>query len=121
MPKPIKILFVCGQRNRRSLTAEHIFKSDRRLEVRQAGLSDTSKRRLGDADVKWADLILAMERKHAKRIRSSYGHIEPLPEIESLDIQDKFIYMQPELVEELREGLEAVLEETYPELYENQH
>ncbi len=81
------------------------------MEVRSAGLSDTSKRRLCDADIKWADLVLAMERKHAKRIRSSYGHIEPFPEVEPLDIKDKFIYMQAELIEELQEALDAALEE----------
>lgn len=94
------------------MTAENIFKSDRRFEVRYAGLSDNSKRRLSDSDVKWADLILAMERKHAKRIRSSYSSMESRPEIESLDIQDKFLYMQPELIDELHESLEAVLEES---------
>jgi len=100
------------------MTAENIYKHDRRFDVRYAGLSDNSKRRLSDADVKWADLILAMERKHAKRIRSSFGHIDPLPEIESLDIQDKFIYMQPELIEEINDSLEAVLEDTFPDLCE---
>lgn len=97
-----------------------MYKHDRRFDVRYAGLSDTSKRRLCDADIKWADLIITMERKHLKRVRSAYSRIEPFPEIESLDIRDKFIYMQPELMEEITEGLEAVLEETFPELCERQ-
>lgn len=111
MPAPVKILFVCGQSNRRSLTAEAIFKTDRRVDVRAAGLSDNSKRRISEDDVKWADLILAMERKHASRIRTAYRHLEDLPPVESLDIQDNYIFMHPKLVEELRAALDAALEE----------
>lgn len=111
MPLPVKVLFVCGQSNRRSLTAEKVFKDDLRVDVKSAGLSDSSKHRLSDSDIQWADLVLAMERKHAKRIRSLYSHIDPMPPVESLDIKDKFIYMQAELIDALNEGLDAALEE----------
>jgi len=111
MPAPVKVLFVCGQSNRRSLTAEAIFKTDRRVEVRAAGLADNSKHRLCEEDVRWADLILAMERKHAKRIRAAYGHIDQLAPVESLDIEDRHIFMHPKLIEELRTTLDDALEE----------
>jgi len=111
MPAPVKVLFVCGQSNRRSLTAEAIFKTDRRVEVRAAGLADNSKHRLIEADVQWADLILAMERKHAVRVRTTFGYLDDLPPVESLDIQDKHIFMHAKLIEELRIALDAALEE----------
>jgi len=111
MPAPVKVLFVCGQSNRRSLTAEAIFKTDRRVEVRAAGLADNSKHRLCEEDVRWADLILAMERKHAKRIKAAFPQIENLAPVESLDVEDRHIFMHPKLIEELHAALDAALEE----------
>lgn len=111
MPAPIKILFVCGRHNRRSPTAERLFKNDRRMEVRSAGLHETSRRRISAADLVWADLILVMERKHEGRIRAAFRQVEAFPPMESLDISDEYIFMQAELVEALKAGVESVLEE----------
>jgi predicted protein tyrosine phosphatase len=111
MTPHLKVLFVCGRNNRRSPTAEKIFKNDRRMSVRSAGLSDTSKRKISESDLAWADLVLVMERKYASRIRQTFHHLESLPPIESLDISDEYIFMQRELVESLRSAVAAVLED----------
>ena len=111
MTSPIKILFVCGRNSRRSLTAEKIFRSSRRISARSAGVSDTSKHRINEADLAWADLILVMERKYASRIRDNFSHLESLPPIECLDISDEYIFMQAELIEILRSSVAQVLEE----------
>jgi predicted protein tyrosine phosphatase len=110
MPAPVKILFVCGRNNRRSPTAERIFKTDRRVSVRSAGTADTSRRKISEDDLAWADLVLVMERKYLPRIRDSFRHLESLPPMESLDISDEYIFMQPELIEMLRTSLDSVLE-----------
>ena len=115
MTPPIKVLFVCGRNNRRSPTAEKIFKNNRRMFVRSAGLGDTSKHKINESDLAWADLILVMERKYAPRIRDAFRHLESLPPIESLNISDEYIFMQPELVERLRSAVAEVLEEFLPE------
>ena len=111
LPSKLKVLFVCGRNNRRGPTAEKIFKTDRRMFVRSAGVADTSKHRINEADLAWADLVLVMERKYASRIRDAFRHLESLPPIESLNISDEYIFMQPELIAELRTAVADVLEE----------
>ena len=110
MPSPLNVLFVCGRNNRRSPTAEKIFKTDRRISARSVGLADTSRRKINAADLAWADLVLVMERKYASRIRDAFGSLEHLPSMESLDIADKYIFMQKELVDRLRHAVDAALE-----------
>jgi predicted protein tyrosine phosphatase len=110
MTPHLKVLFVCGRNNRRSPTAEKIFKNDRRMSVRSAGVSETSRHRISEADLAWADLVLVMERKYLSRIRQDFRRLESLPPIESLDISDEYIFMQPELVEVLRSAVAAALE-----------
>jgi predicted protein tyrosine phosphatase len=110
MASPLKVLFVCGRNNRRSPTAEKIFKNDRRVSVRSAGVSDTSRHRINESDLAWADLVFVMERKYASRIRDTFRHLESLPPMESLDISDEYIFMQPELVELLRSAVADALE-----------
>lgn len=110
MQKPIHVLFVCGRNNRRSPTAERIFLHDPRMRVRSAGLGETSKRRVTEADMKWADLVLAMERKHVRRLQDAFRHLDELPPIENLDIPDEYIFMQRDLIELLKENVDAALE-----------
>jgi len=113
--KPINILFVCGRNNRRSPTAEKIFLHDRRMHVRSGGIADTSRRRVNEEDIKWADLILAMERKHVKRLQVEFGHLDHLPPIENLDISDEYTFMNKNLIEELHASVDAALEAYFEE------
>jgi predicted protein tyrosine phosphatase len=106
---PLKILFVCGRNERRSPTAEKLFRNDARLAVRSAGVSDSSRRKVREPDLAWADLILVMEGRHAARLRAAFGH--PLPPLISLGIPDDFEFMDPELVELLQGAVEGVLAE----------
>lgn len=45
------LLVVCGRNKKRSRTAEHIFKNDERFDIRSAGLSPSSTRRISEADL----------------------------------------------------------------------
>ncbi len=110
MATPLHILFVCGESKRRSATAEKIFTTDRRMTVRAVGLGETVPRRIRDEDLCWAHLVLAMERKYIVRIRTAFRHLDELPPIMELGIPDKFIFMNPTLIERLREGVEEALE-----------
>ena len=106
-----KVLFVCGRNRRRSPTAEQIFKDDPRMCVRSAGTSESSKRRITEKDLSWADLVLVMEPKYAARIRSLFNP-ESLPPIRSLDIPDDYDYMDAELIELLKAAVEHELSHT---------
>jgi predicted protein tyrosine phosphatase len=102
------LLFVCGRNQWRSPTAAQIYASDQRVEVRSAGLSAQSRHRLCASDLRWADLLLVMERRQATRIRDTFR--DP-PPIECLDIPDVYRYMDPDLIEQLVAATEPRIEQ----------
>ena len=113
MNKPLNILFVCGRNNRRSPTAEQIFMTDRRMSVRSGGIADTSRKRVTESDMLWADLILCMERKHVKRLQVAFHHLDYHAPIENLDISDEYTFMSKDLIEELHIAVNSALEEYF--------
>jgi predicted protein tyrosine phosphatase len=92
------ILVVCGRNKKRSRTAEHIFKNDNRFNIRSAGLSPKSDRKISENDLNWADLVLVMETTQRSKIWELYRHLE-LPNIQILNIPDDYEFMNEELVE----------------------
>ncbi|MDZ4742208.1 MAG: phosphotyrosine protein phosphatase [Verrucomicrobiota bacterium] len=109
--QPLKILFICGRNQRRSPTAEKIFRNDPRLTVRSAGTAESSRRRIGEPDLLWADNILVMERKYEARIKSLFPGFHSLPPIILLDIPDEYTFMAPELIDLLTGSVESFLSE----------
>ncbi|MEO6282516.1 MAG: protein-tyrosine-phosphatase [Dyadobacter sp.] len=108
MTRP-NILVICGRNKRRSRTAEHIFKNDSRFNVRSAGLSPQSNRKISENDLHWADLVLVMEADQKTKIRKVYQYLE-LPSIEVLNIADDYEFMDDELVEALTVKMNALLD-----------
>jgi predicted protein tyrosine phosphatase len=106
-----RILFICSRNQWRSPTAEAVCRKDPRLEVRSAGTSEKSARRLTARDLDWADVVLVMEPKHARRIRQQSRKTTSLPPIYSLDIPDEYQRMDPVLVQLLRAASEPFIEE----------
>lgn len=102
------ILFVCSKNKRRSRTAEHIFKNEQRFNVRSAGLSQKSDRKISENDIHWADLILVMENEHRSKLRELYNHLE-LPKTVVLDIPDDYEFMDDELIELLKDKIELYI------------
>jgi predicted protein tyrosine phosphatase len=99
------ILFVCGKNKWRSPTAECIYKNDKRIEVRSAGMSGKSKYPISSDDIEWADLILVMEKRYKAWILGLFRDLS-LPKIENLDIPDEYEYMDKELIETIEQGVE---------------
>ncbi len=108
MSKDLNVLFVCGANKRRSKTAGQIFRGDARFYVRTAGLSPKSPHQLSVSDMEWADVVFVMEYRQKKRIVAAYRTIE-LPEIEVLHIDDLYEYMNAELIELLKDGVNDYL------------
>lgn len=100
------MLVVCGHNKRRSRTAESLFKNDDRMNIRSAGLSPPSNRRLTESDIKWADSILVMEKRQKDKILELYRDME-IATIDILDIPDDYDYMDEELAEMLLERIPA--------------
>src|SRR5512141_1307706 len=101
----LRVLFVCAMNKQRSVTAERIYRNDARLEVRSAGVRSEAKRRVSEADLKWADVVFVMEREHKLWIMTRFEGMD-LPLIDVLDIEDEFEVMDPELQKILRSLLD---------------
>ena len=106
------ILVVCGRNKKRSRTAEYIFKKDPRFNIRSAGVSPKSERKVSEKDLKWADLVFVMERGQGARISGLYRDLE-LPPIEILDIEDDYEYLNEELIQLLTERINDTLRLVY--------
>lgn len=98
---PLRVLFVCALNKRRSVTAEHLYRNDARLQVRSAGLRSESPRRISENDLAWAEIVFVMEREHRSSIRQRFAGMD-LPPIEVLEVPDEYEYMDVHLQEILR-------------------
>ena len=106
------LLVVCGRNKKRSRTAEYIFKNDSRFNIRSAGLSPKSDRKLSENDLNWADLVFVMEANHRAKIWEQFRHLD-LPAIEVLDIPDDYEFMDEELIHLLTDKINATLKTVY--------
>lgn len=106
------ILVVCGRNKKRSRTAEYIFKNDNRFNIRSAGLSRSSDRKISVNDLNWADLVFVMEQDHRARIWELYKHVD-LPSIIVLDIEDDYEFMDEELIDMLTNKINDTLKLVY--------
>lgn len=106
------LLVVCGRNKKRSRTAEYIFKNDNRFNIRSAGLSPKSDRKISENDLNWADLVFVMESNQRAKIMKLYKHLK-LPTIEVLHIPDDFEFMNKELIEMLTTQMNYTLKTVY--------
>jgi len=109
MGERLKVLFVCAMNKQRSVTAEHLYRNDPRVAVRSAGVRAEAVRRLGEGDLRWAEVVFAMEREHKQWIAQRFAGLE-LPPIEVLDIPDEYEVMDPQLQEQLRAMLDPEID-----------
>lgn len=104
-----KILVLCAKNQWRSPTAEQLYRKDPRCEVRSAGVSQQARRRVSANDLAWADLVLVMEKNHRAKLQRLFPDEAQDVEIQVLDIPDDYQYMDPELVDMLRDHIESLL------------
>jgi len=95
--EPEHLLFVCRQNIMRSPTAEKVVGNTDQYISKSAGLSKHAEVRLDWELLNWADRIFVMEEGHKDVIRRVFSYAN-LKEIIVLDIEDKYDYMDPELV-----------------------
>lgn len=104
----LNILVVCSHNKWRSPTAEKVYRHDTRFRIRSAGLGKLSPHFLSQKDLLWADLLLYMEKDHLERIKALYPSVT-LPKSINLDIPDQYPFMDPELVEIIKDKVEEIL------------
>ena len=98
MVTKIKILFLCSQNKRRSLTAEKIFNGTNNHEVRSAGTETNARIKVTPGILGWADIIFCMEKKHVRRIQDKYSDVINSKKVVCLNISDDYEYMDEELI-----------------------
>lgn len=69
--------------------------------TRSAGTSPNARKPIGPADIRWADVIFVMERKHEHRLRAEYARLLEHKQLHVLNIPDDYRFMDPELVDVL--------------------
>ena len=107
----INVLFVCGKNQWRSPTGEVIYRDDPRMVVRSAGLSKVAKRKMSAKDLAWADLVFVMDTEQKRKIAGLYQRELEIPYMVNLEIPDIYPFMNAELIELLRGGVETELAE----------
>lgn len=109
MSTNLKLLFVCGRGIKRSATAERIYWNYERYEVRSGGTSESSRRKVTAADVRWADLVIVMEQKYAERLESMFPAAMGVAVVRCLDIPDEYEFMDEELIKDIQLGMKEIL------------
>src|SRR5215510_8343749 len=99
----MRVLFVCRQNRKRSATAERVFGKDPALDVRSAGTSEDALVRVNQRMLEWADIIFTMDAEQRREMARMFPGHAALDRIVCLDIQDKYDFLDPELVALLRE------------------
>lgn len=107
--QPINVLFVCSMNRWRSPTAEKMYARDGHLKTRSRGTSSKAARTITSADLKWADFVLVMESKHRQQLQSRFPGELKHREVHVLDIPDDYRFMDPELVEVIRDAVDPLL------------
>lgn len=107
----LNVLFVCSRNQWRSPTAEAVFRNRPGVRARSCGTSRRARRSLGPQLLRWADLVLVMEREHKRRIVETFPEDGRAAEIHVLDVPDDYGYMDPELVALLESRVTPILED----------
>lgn len=105
MNRPRRLLFVCSQNRLRSPTAEAVCQGIQGIEAISAGTNNDAEQPLTGDLIEWADVIIAMEREHRNRINRKFREQLAGKQLLVLGIPDEYEFMQPELVDLLRERL----------------
>ena len=84
-----------------------LFKNHAIHNARSAGTSYKARIKINQKLVDWADVIFVMERKHKELLRQR--HIIYSKQLVVLDIEDRYLYGDAELVEILKKALEGYL------------
>ena len=106
----MKILFICQYNEVRSRTAEKLY-NVLPHQAKSCGISDESAIEVTPRLIRWADIIFTMEEGHADFIRRNLGAVIGFREIQVLNIEDSYYYMEPSLVKKIRESVEPHLSE----------
>lgn len=93
----MKLLFVCSQNKRRSLTAEKMFDGYGGHRAASAGTESNARVKVTPGLLGWADIIFCMEKKHLRRLNQKYSDVIAHKKVVCLNIEDEYEFMDEEL------------------------
>jgi predicted protein tyrosine phosphatase len=94
----MRALFICSRNRLRSPTAEQVFSSWPDIDTDSAGLAPDAITRLEIDQIKWAEILFVMERRHKLKLMRMFGRYLNGKKIICLDIPDRYGFMDPELI-----------------------
>jgi predicted protein tyrosine phosphatase len=97
------VLFICTYNQCRSPTAEHLFADWPGIKTKSAGLGSDAKIPLSIELLDWSNLIAVMEQAHLEELSRRFGSRLNGKRVICLDIPDEYQYMDPILVDLLRQ------------------
>lgn len=103
------VLFICSLNRWRSPTAEQLFSETPGWECASAGLNHGADNPLTPELLEWADLIFVMERSHKTKLSTHFKPHLRDQRVISLDIPDRYPFMDAELIRLLKKKLTPYL------------
>jgi predicted protein tyrosine phosphatase len=97
------VLFICTQNRLRSPTAEQVFADWPGIETQSAGLGNDACTPVTPELLDWADMIFVMEKAHRNKLSTKFLRHLGGKRVICLDIPDDYDYMDPALVQVLRQ------------------
>lgn len=105
----VHALFVCGPGRMRSLTAEQVFATRADLHVAAAGVDSRAEHDVSAQLMDWADIVFVMEDVQRTKLMLRFGEALRGKQIVSLNIPDRYEYMDLQLIRLLRTGTKPYL------------
>jgi predicted protein tyrosine phosphatase len=98
----MRLLFVCSRNRLRSPTAAAVFSAYPGVEAMSAGTSPDAENPISAELIEWADVVLAMEKMHRRKLNELFKAKLKAKKIVVLDIPDDYSFMDSELVRILK-------------------
>lgn len=103
------VLFICSQNRLRSPTAEQVFADWPDIETQSAGLGNDANTPVSPELLAWSDLIFVMEKAHRNKLSKKFRPYLSGKRVICLDIPDEYDFMDPVLVQLLRQKVTRFL------------
>jgi predicted protein tyrosine phosphatase len=117
----MNVLFICSRNRLRSPTAEQVFADYPGLATASAGLEADAAEPLTPELLKWAEIIFLMEKSHRNKLARKFRAQLKNQRVICLDIPDEYAFMDPRLVEILKEVVPRHLRLGRPGLKTTRH
>ena len=98
----MRILFVCSENRLRSPTAAAVFAEYDGVDAISAGTNSDCDTPVSGDLIEWADVVLVMEASHKRKVSKKFQPLLKNKKVSVLNIPDDFEFMDPELVQILR-------------------